>query len=72
MIPCSASARRITRPMIIAERMVAAREKLAGCRAGLGYWDIAHSSTMGRQPGHSGGLGASLPSVGALNAQSAV
>ena len=60
--------------MMIVESMVAAREKLAGCRAGLGYWDIAHCSTMGdgRQLGHGGGLGASLPSLGALNAQSAV
>ena len=35
----------------------------------LGYRSLQHN---GRQPGHSGGLGASLPSVGALNAQSAV
>ena len=58
--------------MKIVESMVAAGEKLAGCRAGLGYWDIAHCSTMGRQLGHGGGLGASLPSLGAFNAQSAV
>ena len=58
--------------MMIVEIIVAAGEKLAGCRAGLGYWDIAHCSTMGRQLGHGGGLGASLPSLGALNAHYAV
>ena len=40
----------------------------------LGYRSLQHNGRQGdgRQPGHSGGLGASLPSLGALNAQSAV